>query len=398
MPHLLPQHLLVALAVSGSMVAELRAAEPSPENKREAAQTVAEEARISTLIEQLGEPSFDVREQASRALVKVGPPARPALLEASESPNLEIRYRARSVLRVVEKQRHEARLQSFLKNRERPDNVLPGWKRYRETVGDDDASRKFFVGMQRAERDLFTALEKQDPDLDEAFLRRCSEIQFRLTSLNRRFIEAERAAAMLFLAGDPEIEMDTATQTRVVSFCNYNEFASTIQSGARSGLAKRILSGWITRDDDADVQVLYQRIQLATRYGLSGGLAPARQLLEKKNTDNRAQYALLAVGRFGGEAELPLVESMFDTTTLLTRQTKPPYTCQIRDVALAVALHITKQDANKYGFARKLQKQGYYIFQLNSAGFGDDTKRKAAFEKYAKWRSENPDGDASQSE
>jgi hypothetical protein len=56
--------------------------------------------RTARLIAELDDDDFAVREAATEALIRVGPPAETALRKAAESPSAEVRRRARDVLRT----------------------------------------------------------------------------------------------------------------------------------------------------------------------------------------------------------------------------------------------------------------------------------------------------------
>jgi hypothetical protein len=56
---------------------------------------------IGRLIKQLGDDSFDRREAASKELVAIGEPARPALRKASSCGDLEVRRRAERALEEI---------------------------------------------------------------------------------------------------------------------------------------------------------------------------------------------------------------------------------------------------------------------------------------------------------
>lgn len=86
----LPGLLTVAAALS---VAALAAEEP-PE-----AQPAS--TRVEHLVRKLAAPSYHERDLASDALEGIGPNARPALLDAAESEDLEMRLRARALLRLL---------------------------------------------------------------------------------------------------------------------------------------------------------------------------------------------------------------------------------------------------------------------------------------------------------
>lgn len=65
--------------------------------------TEADLKRIETAIEQLGSPMYAVREQASLKLAAYGPPIRPFLIKAAQSPDLEIVRRATRCLEEIDR-------------------------------------------------------------------------------------------------------------------------------------------------------------------------------------------------------------------------------------------------------------------------------------------------------
>jgi hypothetical protein len=58
--------------------------------------------RYDTLIQQLGDEDFKVRDQASAQLAKAGADARPALVKASSSDDPEVRWRAEDLLKQLD--------------------------------------------------------------------------------------------------------------------------------------------------------------------------------------------------------------------------------------------------------------------------------------------------------
>ncbi len=85
------------------------------------------------------------------------------------------------------------------------------------------------------------------------------------------------------------------------------------------------------------------------------------------------------------KTHVPLLETLLDDATRCTsmRINNRNYETQVRDIALAALLHITKQDPRKFGFDR-LQTHPQIVFNTTTVGFEDDTKRNEAL---AKWRS-----------
>ncbi|MBI4612975.1 MAG: HEAT repeat domain-containing protein [Planctomycetes bacterium] len=87
-PVLLPASLLAALLFSL----------PAPAQDGE---DPAQAQRIARLIEELGDESWEVRQEATEALVEIGDAAQPALLAARDHKDPEVQRRAQEILRIL---------------------------------------------------------------------------------------------------------------------------------------------------------------------------------------------------------------------------------------------------------------------------------------------------------
>ena len=93
--------------------------------------------QIVDLVGRLGDPSYRVREGATRALTKIGVPAKTELLKALVAPDAEVRYRARLVLSEVLDLDFRQRLNAFIEDAQGTrEHDLPGWERFRKQQGD----------------------------------------------------------------------------------------------------------------------------------------------------------------------------------------------------------------------------------------------------------------------
>lgn len=75
-------------------------APPTPPEQRNA--TTADDVRIEALIHKLGDPSYEVRTQATRELCRIGHRAAAALKQAAASDEFEIALRAANLLEVID--------------------------------------------------------------------------------------------------------------------------------------------------------------------------------------------------------------------------------------------------------------------------------------------------------
>jgi hypothetical protein len=128
------------------------------------------------------------------------------------------------------------------------------------------------------------------------------------------------------------------------------------------------------------------------RYDLKEGLVPAKELLSQPGMPHHyKQFALLGLAKLGSKEDMPLVEKNLDDKTpcssMPVRQgdKKIVYQTQIRDVALAAAIHLHGQDPKKFGF-EKAQANTQTLFTTNSLGFVSDETRAAAREKWDQFR------------
>jgi HEAT repeat protein len=343
--------------------------------------------RAAWLVRQLGDSSYAAREQAARDLELMGWEARPALAEALDDPNLEIRYRAQRLLEAIEQADHQRRVDEFLKNpTAASDDVLPGWRRYRALVGDGEHACRLFAEMQQAEGMLFRLSERDGAKFEAEFAKRCLETLHGHSYGHGRQAALGTLAALVFFASEPGFEFSNRTAGSIYSLVYQNEFRKALTGEEYAQAARGILAEWIRQPDS---NIPYQKITLAMQHDLKSGLVPALELIRSETQPPQLQYAICAVGKLGGPEHVADLETLFGNDTVLTvsqSNNKTTYSCEVRDVALAAALHLTKQKPSEYGYNR-LRTNPQSLFSMNSAGFDNPDDRDAAFQKWQDWKS-----------
>lgn len=350
------------------------------------------EQQARRLVRRLGDDSFDVREAASHDLLRIGAPAKEALLEGLQSDDAEIRSRCRRLLGVVLDLDHEARIEAFALDTEgRHDHDLPGWDRYRRLVGNDRTARDLFVEMQRAEPHLLEAVEANPDDIEGFFSSRCEAIQqvlFKPDARARQPVAVGSIAALFFVASHPNLPMSDQIVSWLHSFSYQPAFVHSMTPHSQnSGFVepmRKIVGAWVGRDCSA---VNYQNFLMALRYDLPEALEPALATLrDKDNKPFVSFHALLIVGRFGSEEHVALLQPLLEDESVCgTYQVGGRESfVQVRDLALAVALHLTSQDHRDYGF-EGLRRSPRTLFVPTTVGFVSDEQRTAAIEKWHAW-------------
>ena len=340
---------------------------------------------IRLLVEHLGAPQFRDREQATRRLKALGPVVLPILRDALKHSDPEIRRRSRSLIVLVKKVELAQRLDLFLKQPDpERDKLIPGWPRYRDTIGRTESARNLFAQMQKAESRLFLMSAADRKQFAIAFDQRCAELQAAYSRGSRTGF-ASTVASLLFLAADPDFEVVEQTTNIIANFSNYSEFRSISNAGEMKGSVRALSAAWIGKPNGNG---LYQRVNLAMRNSISAGLTPAIEMVQGQANGYQLQYGILAIGRFGNKEQLPLLEKLLTNKSVLsTTRTKNTvtYTCEVRDVALAVLVRLTGQPTAGYGF-QKLSRHSTYLFSPGSAGFASEEIRQTALKRWIDWK------------
>lgn len=343
---------------------------------------VADEDRVvAELISRLGDAKFAERENASEDLIRIGLAALPALERALEHPDREIRYRCRRVISVVKENDFQRRLLAFASNRDGEDDYdLPAWSAFKEQFGGDGEARGLFVEMQKAEPQALLALEEGAKSASNLLTNRTQEL-VNETRILRQDLPLGSVATMLFLAADEHVPMNQQSSSSLYSLCYQQNFRTAIQAGTKKDLLRGLLGAWIRRDQD---WTAYQGMALAMQYDLKDGLVPALRLLENNVAQLHVrQYSILTIAKFGDESHVPVLEKLLDDETVSSKRKEKnvEFVTQIRDVALAALVTLTKQNPKDYGLDR-LQPHPTVVFNTGTVGFENDEQRAAAHQKW----------------
>jgi hypothetical protein len=395
---------LPSVSFSASGPAQLTAARQSSDQ-----QSTSDSQQIALLVQELGDRSFRVRERATRALIATGVPAKTPLLKALESPDAEVRYRARLILSDVLELDLKQRLDEFIDDVSGTrEHDLPGWHRFRDVVGDSPAARRLFVEIERHESALIEASEIGPQQASATFEVRCQQIQEGMRIPGRqseRQVPVGSVAAFLFIGADSKISINMQSVLSVTNFCYQHPFKPAVSEGELAPLLKKLVGGWVRRDFASDPTAGFQSMMLALQLNVRDAIEPAMTMLKDNvGNPNMRQYALLVAGKYGEPADVARLEPLLNDVSVCAQQQipvpasaakeNPPNAkgpkyevieTQIRDVALAVMLHLSGQKLSDFGFDR-VQANPSNLFNTPSLGFADPQQRDAALAKWRQWR------------
>ena len=361
-------------------------------------------ADAARLVRQLGDQSYLKRQQAQRLLAEMGLAAKDALLAARNDPDAEIRFRAGQLLERVLEIDFQRTLESFLASApesasdastadDANDKTLPGWRRFRQQIGGDHGARRLFVEMQKAERELLALSESRPAVAGEMLELRCQELQEALQPADDEdeVLSLGSICTLLFVAANPDVPLSTQGAAYVNNFSHQPPLQQAIGAGEYVEPLRALLGGWVARPFD-DNMVTYQNVQLALRYNLRQAIEPAAALANRAEAPAHLRpYGVLALGKLGGKAQLPALTPLLDDTTEFTMHGRDnqQIRTQIRDVALAVMVHLSGQKLIDYGFDH-FSLNPSWLFNPGSLGFSKPEAREQALAKWRAWAETQP--------
>ena len=345
----------------------------------------------SQLVRQLGSPSFSAREKATHRLAALGMAAEAPLAVAARDPDAELRRRAGKLLAQVREQDFLLRLESFAADAGgRRDYRIPFWRGYSKLLGDTRAARDLFVEMQRAEPELLEALDTGGKTTGVMFSERCLMLVQAMESEVPAEVPLGTVASMLLVSGSPQVSVDDQVTIQVYRFILQMSFQSSLRDEKIAPLLKKLLGAWIRRNNGSSFAL--QNLMLAFSLNLEEGLQVSLDILrDAPQQQGFLQHALLGIGKYGDRKHLTLVEPHLKNIARCdAREVKgQQLQAQIRDVALAVSVHLTGQPLADYGFSvETLTDQA--LFHPGMLGFATEAKRKAGFDKWATWKAAHP--------
>jgi hypothetical protein len=347
--------------------------------------------RAANLVRQLGDDSFEVRERAGKDLLRLGVAARRALQEGARDADPEVRRRCKELLPAVLEADHKARLDAFLADKDgRQEHHLPGWERYRQVAGQDAAARAFFATLLRHDMNFLADVEKDPARAGERCSEQCHELFGRMVYGGmpgvRTPLDLADVAEVLLVAGDPRVTVPPQSRPWVSTFFYQEPVLSALRGGEQTPFRKLVVA-WMERqtdDEDAAQQMFLVMTQtLNLKEALDLGL---RVLRDRPVKSRGLAGALVTVGKLGGPAHRTALEPFLNDATIVGNFAvgKERGTTQVRDVALAMLVHVTGQDPKGYGFAFS-HRYAYLKFHPSFLGFAGDSERDRALARWRDW-------------
>ena len=397
------KHVLATFLICWTMLVSTNAEEPSRlANSSETRVASAKEPEVNdaeaarSWVRRLGADDYRERETAARQLLALGPAAKPALLEGAKLPDLEIRLRAHSLLREILHSGFEARLKAFIAG-EPGATAPPGWLKFKEIVGSSKSSRELYAEIYRRDGALLAAVNK--PNVDSSVIQQLQkkiadvrQVQMAQMRTGTPKVEREVIAMLLFVTNKKCIESDRDVYPLIINLYSLLLYSGT-DVALREPMLQMLLDAWAAPRGTGPGA--YYILEVCSRYNrTAAGLKLSYKLLENENAPtNAVPLAAMFVAKQGGREGIPILEKHLKNSTRYTMHHNPqirkePIPIEVRDIVLAMLIHLSGQKLEDYGY-KHAKPDSRTIFNRYSLLFLSEEDRTAALKKWKQWREAN---------
>jgi hypothetical protein len=378
-----------ALFVAGASRAE-EPLSPSPEQQK----------RATALVRQLGQRSFRVRDRAVRELLAMGLAARKAVEDGTKDKDPEVRKRCLDLLPDLLQAEFRARLEAFRADKDgKKQHDLPGWKLYREIAGNDREARAFFADLCWQNAGLMTLLEKEPARAAAAVADRCQELQ---NQWNRPFSGRPPAlrpvdiAPLFLILSHPRSsglrDANGFNTTYQITNLFYQPGIRELLTAKGSTPFKKLVLGWMTRQPED--QTLGHVLSTASNLNMPEIADIAERVVRNKKLGAQGHaHAMVILGKSGGKKYIELFESFLDDKGNVSSfgiGNNLRGSTEVRDVALAMLVHVTGQKHTAYDFTFSRETGYSLLFNAPFLGFTTPEERTAALNKWQQWKATHP--------
>jgi hypothetical protein len=200
-------------------------------------------------------------------------------------------------------------------------------------------------------------------------------------------VPQQTVAALLLIGSDGAVAEDSPSLGQMFTLLSQPATAPSIAGGTHAPILRALLERWVTAANSIGSSY---GMMLALKYDLKeAALLHAKKLIgQGTSSPSMLQYAMIAIGKFGGKEDIPLLMPLLKNKTVCHRWSNPqlkkdgPIKIEIRDTALVILLRMTGKDPSEFGF-NLLRENPDTLYHLYTFGFVDEKQREAAHARWA---------------
>lgn len=372
------------------------------------------EASGPKLVQLLGSDEFVLREGAEAEILTRGEDILELVRQAKSSPDPEVQLRASAIYDQLFDRLRDERFKRFVAMEKEVD--LPGWPRFEQQHGDNEANRKLYVQMLRDEWDLLVKMESHPHLIDYLFYQRANKLRETFHNPELRAvggISRGSTATMFHVASQSDVRVTQAAMEQMRFLLANAQISGLLQETDPDNPMLSVFEHWIRSNLEMGrltSEMRFAVLVTCMRDGIKSGTILAKQILEDRgkpvfedgfsqlnlpiDSDQQVLYAMLAIAKLGSRQDLPAVERFLEDESEIEIgiAQADTFNTQFRDVALAVVIHLSGKSPKDFGFAR-IATDPNYVFNVRSIGFSSEEQREAAFDKWNKKQDEAAAGE-----
>jgi len=377
--------ILILWMLLAGIPAECSAEDSSPEQDAS-----SNRALVQSLVARLASPQFADRQKATEQILSLDVDAAMLLQTELEAATGETAVRLSVVLPKLRTRLFNNRLNDFRQNPSRETaRHLPEWQRFTAIVGDDAEALIIFREILGAEQSLFAARMFSAKELSTDLEARSMAFSALLNGDRDEAFPIASCVALMLLGSDPNTRLIRATASNISDALEDPRLDRLVEEGVHADVLKAVIGAWINRPRiAADRPLLF-----SIKHQLPAGRTLACSVIQSRAANQSMYYALLCLAALGSADDLPIVESVMNSSVILwpprgqTVETLLPdkkvnsrFTVRTGDVALTVAIHLRGRKPRDFGIPVIPSDETVYI--VHSLGFENDETREAAFARY----------------
>jgi hypothetical protein len=352
----------------------------------------ADNKKAKELVVLLGSPKYKERERAATELIKMGRAAKPALVDGkTNSPDPEVQTRCQQLLPQALALDLMFRIDRFLKDTDgKLEHDLPLWKPYRDQIGSDESARKLFAEMLKVNGALLESVTEEPDRLAERVQQRTQEIYQEMFGNGFRggyrpgAMNVNELCCLLFVMAHPGYK--PAQQDWMFSqLFTQSSFTSLLKDEKKGAAHRKLFYHYL--DVRMDENTLHQCAWMFCNNKMKEGA----DIIAKAIKDGKASQvytkatALCCIGTLGGKEHLkvfePYLKDDTDVQPVFVGGAAQRGMVKLRDVALALTIHLNGKNPKDYGFVMWQVYPGQ-ILQYHQLGFATSEERNDAFKKW----------------
>jgi hypothetical protein len=341
---------------------------------------------LKDLVWYLGDEDYRVRQEAEKILFAHGAVGLELLENFANQADPEMRIRIGRMISKLQSNLFQEQVFRFThESSTEVDKTIPGWERYQQVFNESPARRRFYAQILQSEPQLFISSKKTEA-FDEVLANRCCELVEGLET-GRRYIPADRNSvlALMFLSTEPQIKLRSEIGIQI--YCIINVMANELQTvrTPEDEMKRELLDHWVGNASMVNSQY---RFSLGNRLNLRGTMEVAQEMIESL-ADGRALHdPICSLARLGDDSQIPYLTTLLNDHRNASPEMGPSqklqFDIEVRDIALACLLHLTKQNVRDYWF-HDIRSNDRTLYFKYTTGFRSNDDREMAHQKWKEW-------------